>query len=110
MAIVNSTYKITENFPKEESKALTARMRKSASSIPSYIKEGLSRGYDAECQQFLYAALESCGELEKQIIDSFNQSYLSDKIKEELLDNLRYESRMIVDMMRFISGSLIDKE
>jgi len=104
--IVNEIYKVTKSFPKEELFGLAVQMRRSAVSIPSNIAEGFVRQHNREYKQFLYIALGSCAELETQIIVSFSQSYLPKNIKEELLEILDHESRMLMNMIKSVSRSL----
>lgn len=104
IGIVNRIYEITKGFPKEELYGLVAQMRRSAVSIPSNIAEGFVRWHNKEHRQFLYVALGSCAELETQIIVSFKQSYISQKIYDELLEFIDHESRMIMNMIKSISG------
>ncbi len=85
MAFVTTTYRITQEFPKEEIYGITNQMRRAAVSIPSNISEGASRGSAKEFIQFLYIALGSLSELETQILIAGNLQYLSnvdDLIKE----------------------------
>lgn len=98
--IVNRIYKITKTFPKEELYGLVTQMRRSAVSIPSNIAEGFIRKSNKEYKQFLYIALGSCAELETQFIIAKENSFLSAKDKDEILQELNYESRMLMAMIK----------
>ncbi len=106
--IVNRIYTITSSFPKEELYGMTTQMRRSSVSIPTNIAEGFVRYHNKEYRQFLYVALGSCAELETQIIVSLNQKYLFKKDSEELLEQLDHESRMLMNMIKSVSRSLIE--
>lgn len=76
MDIVESIYKDTARFPKEEIYGITAQMRRAAVSIPSNIAEGAARNGKKEFVQFLYIALGSLSELETQIIITERLRYI----------------------------------
>ena len=71
-------YKMTKNFPKEETYGLISQMRRSAVSIPSNIAEGAARKHKKEFVQFLYIGLGSLSEAETQIILAERLEYISD--------------------------------
>jgi len=104
--IANDIYSVTKKFPKDETFGLAIQMRKSAVSIPSNIAEGFARQYNKEYKQFLYVALGSCSELETQIIVGAEQRYYLKETKDKLLEKLDHESRMIMNMIKAVSGSL----
>ncbi|UCB57092.1 MAG: four helix bundle protein [Candidatus Omnitrophota bacterium] len=98
--IVNKVYRITQSFPKEELYGIVSQMRRSAVSIPSNIAEGFIRRSNREYKQFLYIALGSCAELETQFIIAKDNSFLNDKDKDEIIQELNYESRMLMTMIK----------
>jgi four helix bundle protein len=104
--IVGGVYNVTKKFPKDETFGLAVQMRRSAVSIPSNIAEGFARQYNKEYKQFLYVALGSCSELETQIIVGAEQCYYSKESKDKLLEQLDHESRMLMNMIKAVSGSL----
>ncbi len=70
-------YKVTEYFPKEERYGLTARIRRAAVSIPSFIVEGCARAGQADYLRFLYIAFGSLRELRYQLGLSNRLGFLS---------------------------------
>ncbi len=100
MDIVIDIYKITSKFPKEETYGLTGQMRRAVISIPSNIAEGFNRYHNKEYRQFLYIALGSCGELETQIEASFSLQYIDQTIKNEVLEKIDHESRMLRNLIK----------
>ena len=66
--LVITIYKVTKDFPKEETYGLISQMRRSAISVPSNIAEGAARQSKKEFRQFLYIASGSVSELETQLI------------------------------------------
>jgi four helix bundle protein len=52
MDLVESIYKITKQFPKEETYGLTSRLRRASVSVPSNIAEDKGRSSDKEPYSF----------------------------------------------------------
>jgi four helix bundle protein len=67
MTLVESVYRDTASFPKNEMFGLTTQLRRCAISIPSNIAEGAARNSSREWVQFLGIACGSLAELETQI-------------------------------------------
>ena len=62
-AMVLSTYRLTEGFPKSEAYGLTSQLRRAAVSVPANIAEGFKKRSVAEKGRFLaivQASLEEC--------------------------------------------------
>ncbi len=70
-------YKLTKNFPKEESYGLTDQMRRCAVSINSNIAEGFSRQGEKEKRQFYFTSKGSLTELKNQLLVARDVGYLS---------------------------------
>ena len=104
--IVESIYKLTEAFPKEEVYVLTSQMRRASISIPSNIAEGFARQYNREYIQFLYIAFGSCIELEThlEIVKKLKYNTV-DKIN-EISDKLNHLTRMIMSLIKKIKQIL----
>lgn len=67
MDLVELVYRLTENFPKDETYGLRAQIRRSAVSLPSNIAEGTMRGTRKDFRQFIMIASGSGAELETQL-------------------------------------------
>ncbi len=79
-------YKVTKNFPKEETYSLIDQMRRSSSSITSNIAEGFGRQSYKEKIHFYYQAQGSLIELKDQILIAKDVGYLKDNnLLEELV-------------------------
>ena len=104
--IVESIYKLTEAFPKEEVYVLTSQMRRASISIPSNIAEGFARQYNREYIQFVYIAFGSCIELEThlEIVKKLKYNTV-DKIN-EISDKLNHLTRMIMSLIKKIKQIL----
>jgi four helix bundle protein len=69
-------YKITKNFPKEETYSLTDQMKRCSISISSNIAEGFSRQGKKEKIQFYFTAKGSLTELQNQLLLAKDVKYL----------------------------------
>jgi four helix bundle protein len=67
MQMAVAVYRLTQEFPREETYGLTSQMRRSAISIPSNIAEGHGRLGSNEYRQFLGIARGSNFELQTQL-------------------------------------------
>src|SRR3989338_1034533 len=95
--LVSEIYKITRNFPKEETYGLSQQIRRAAVSIPSNIAEGYGRQYNKEYKQFLSMAYGSLCELETQYLLALDLSYIT---KNETIEGLLIEvGRMLYRML-----------
>ena len=92
-------YSFSSQFPREELFGLTSQMRRAAVSIPSNIAEGFNRSYKKEYRRYLYFALGSCAELETQIEIASELKYLHIDAKNQLLESLNHEARMIRNLI-----------
>jgi four helix bundle protein len=98
--IVMRVYETTRAFPREEQFGLISQMRRAAVSIPSNIAEGFNRYNNREYRHFLYIALGSCAEIETQIEVSGDLRYIDDTARDELLEQIDFESRMLRNLIK----------
>ena len=67
MRLVETVYRESADFPKQETFGLTSQIRRAAISIPSNLAEGAARNSPREWLQFLGIACGSLAELETQL-------------------------------------------
>jgi four helix bundle protein len=72
-------YRITLNFPKEETFGLTSQMRRCAVSVPSNIVEGSARESQSEYIRFLEISFSSLRELHYQFGLAYRLKYINDE-------------------------------
>ena len=70
-------YLFTKKFPKEELYGLTSQIKRSSSSIPANIAEGIGKNTTKELINFLYNARGSCVETVYHLILAKDLSYVS---------------------------------
>jgi four helix bundle protein len=69
-------YRLTSDFPKEETFGMTSQIRRAAICIPSNIAEGVGRNSDPELLRSTRIALGSLNELETQVIIASDLGYI----------------------------------
>ena len=100
MNLVILTYRLTNQFPKEELFGLASQMRRAAVSIPSNIAEGHGRNSDKELIRFLFISLGSASELETQILLSNKLDFLNEEGFNQLNELNNEIIRMLVALIR----------
>jgi four helix bundle protein len=103
--LVNTIYKATKKFPKDELYCLTSQIRRASISVPANISEGWGRGKTKNYIQFLEISRGSLFELSTLIILSFNQQY----IRRETLDDIENNINEIGKMLNALITKLDNK-
>ena len=75
-ALTLVTYKLTEQFPKQELYSLTNQVQRAAVSIPANIAEGCGKDSDAELKRYFSIAMGSASELEYLLLLARDLGYL----------------------------------
>lgn len=88
-------YKITKNFPKEETYGLISQIRRSSASVPACIVEGHSRNTKKEFIKFLYDARASAAETEYHLLLSRDLDYLEVESYQNLISRFQILGKRI---------------
>ena len=98
--LVISIYKITKNFPKQETYSMTDQMRRAAASITANIAEGFGRQSYKEKVQFYYLSKGSLSELKNFILIARDIGYLSKQDFESLYAKSNVVDRLLQGFIR----------
>ena len=101
MTLVKGIYKLTAEFPKEETYGLVPQIRRAAVSIPSNIAEGAARNSNKEFIQFLYISLGSLAELETQLLLSKELGFLKNA---EINGSIVRIRKMLLGLIKHLRG------
>lgn len=99
MTLAKEIYKLTTNFPREETYGLVSQIRRAAVSIPSNIAEGAARNSNKEFVQSLYVSLGSLAELETQLLLSSELGFLKN---EELNGSIERIRKMLLGLIKYL--------
>ena len=95
MTLVETCYRTTASFPREEMYGLTSQIRRAACSIPTNLAEGHCRRTTKAYANHVSIALGSHGEVETCLEISARLGFLSDTRKKEILVNCDSVGRML---------------
>jgi four helix bundle protein len=100
MDLAEDVYRVTKNFPKEETYGLTIQLRRAAVSAPSNIAEGKGRSSDKELAQFLCHSRGSLFEIETQINLARRLGYLDAQQVDTVLRNTARVGQLLNGLLR----------
>ena len=103
MGLVESIYRVSRSFPKEELYVLTSQLRRAAISIPSNIAEGQGRRSAREFVNFLSIAYGSIREVETQIEIARRLGYIASDEATRMTDQMDEVGRLINGLSQSIS-------
>jgi len=105
MDLVESVYKASQTFPREEVYALTSQIRRAAVSIASNIAEGQGRRTTSDFLRHLSIAYGSLLETETQLLIAKRLRYLGDTNLEEVMKQTAEVGRLLNGLMASLSQS-----
>jgi four helix bundle protein len=95
MDLVESVYRVSQQFPREEVYSLTAQVRRAAISIPSNIAEGQGRNTTRDFLHFLSIARGSIKEVETQLLIAERLQYTTQQTTATLLEQTQQVGRLV---------------
>jgi len=101
-------YRLTKDFPKEETSGLINQMRRAVISITSNIAEGFGRQTYKEKAQFYYQSQGSLIELKNQILIAKDVGYLSEENFNKLTNQINLVHQLLQGLIQK-TKSLIHK-
>jgi len=100
MDYVTSIYEITRDFPDSERFGLASQLQRAAVSVPSNIAEGSGRYFKKEFVHFLYQARGSLLETFTQIEIAFRLNYITDQVRDQLIETGEEISKMLNGLIK----------
>jgi four helix bundle protein len=105
MELVESVYRATTTFPREEIYSLTAQIRRAAVSIPSNIAEGQGRSTTRDFLHFLSIARGSLKEVETQVLIAERLAYVTGQVTAALLGQTTEVGRLLTGLAHSLRRS-----
>ena len=105
MDLIESVYKVSRTFPREEVYALTSQIRRAAVSIASNIAEGQGRRTTSDFLRHLSIAYGSLLETETQLLIAKRLRYLGNTNLEEVMKQTAEVGRLLNGLMASLSQS-----
>ena len=103
--MVKFTYKICQDFPKDEIFGLQSQIKRSSVSVPSNIAEGYGRQSTKSYLQFIRIARGSLLELETQLIIAKELDFVNQSKFDKMSDLIVEENKMINAFIRSVEKS-----
>ncbi len=106
MDLVETIYRATGAFPREEIYGLTSQIRRAAISIPSNIAEGNGRNTTRDYVHFLGMAYGSVKEVETQVLIAERLRYVNSTHSAELVKTTTEIARLISGLMNSLNRKI----
>ena len=101
MDLVETIYRVTNSFPREERFGLTSQLRRAAVSAPSNLAEGNERTSKSDKRHFVVVARGSVAEMETQLEISLRLGFVEEGPSiDEAFDQLDHLGRMLTKLRR----------
>ena len=97
--IAVKSFRLTNQFPKEERFGISSQITRAAVSISSNIAEGGSRTSEKDYARFVEIALGSSFELETQLLIASAANFGDELLRKELLNDVDEEQKMLISFI-----------
>ena len=104
MALAETCYVVTREFPRDEIYGMTSQIRRAAVSIPANIAEGYGRENTGSFVQFLRISQGSLKELERHVMLAQRVSLLSQEVAARLLADCEVIGKMLRNLIRSLQA------
>jgi four helix bundle protein len=95
-----ASYKVTNEFPKQEMYGMSSQIRRCADSIPANIAEGCGKRGNGEFQRYLNIAAGSASELEYHFLLAHDLKFVNEADYRDLNDRVVEVKRMLAALAR----------
>ena len=102
--LVVATERVARSFPRVDRGVISSQLRRSAVSIPANIAEGCGKSSRKETLRFLQIAAGSAKETQNHVLIACELGYISDDVREDLLERLDAVQRMLNRLMKNFPG------
>jgi four helix bundle protein len=103
---VINIYKLTRDFPKDETYGIISQLKRAASSIPANIAEGNGKQHLKEYIQFLYVSKSSLNETRYFLLLSKDLGYVEVNKYKELIDHLNHIEKMLMGLINSLKRKI----
>ena len=107
--LVVKIYKLTRDFPKDETYGIISQLKSAASSIPANIAEGNGKQYLKEYIQFLYISKSSLNETRYFLLLSKDLGYIRNNKYEEVIEQLNRIEKMLMGLINSLKRKINEK-
>ncbi len=104
MNLAEECYRVTKQFPKEETYGMISQIRRASVSIPANIAEGYGRRTRGEYIQFLYIAQGSLKELETHLLLSIRVALVVAEVINPVINQCKLVGKILLGLIRSLES------
>ena len=97
-------YRVTREFPKEETYGLTSQIRRAAASVGANIAEGSGKNSRSDFARYLQIAIGSASELEYHLLLVKDLCYVDAERHADLESKVIEVKRMLTGFAKYLAG------
>ncbi|WP_416211997.1 four helix bundle protein [Nostoc sp. DedSLP04] len=104
MNLAEECYKVTKQFPKEETYSIISQIRRASVSVPANIAGGYGRRTRGEYIQFLYIAQGSLKELETHLLLSIRVALVVAEVINPVINQCKLVGKILLGLIRSLES------